>query len=587
MPDGFEKLTVKAEQLQTGRTSSASESDGSASTEEIALGYLRAAIEIDARPIFKMINQPVEGARAPAHSFRSKGVRTEELTNSQVASFEQVIDTIPVFGSHAEVVMGMENEFQSTSLSVVDVGRVKLKPEFNSTEAKAKLTGLLKGGKPVSRRNDIEDPVLSLLPNPQEKGKLRLVWHFSGVEFELATEEAREDKTPAGNEGVATGGCTAECRFLENTFDYFLDAQSGEIVFLFPNSAHVDVPTQCSGEDEDGVNQSFYGRVAGTEFEMNNPFEDVQTRDLELNLYNSTPWPVYPVRNPSNDWQATNRAAVTAHVNATRVIDFLFRILRRNSVDDQGMTLLSVVNCTKSPTNNEWDNAMWWRNRMWYGQSRDNNGNLRSWARYLDIVAHEVFHGVTERTANIIYAGQSGALNESFSDIFGIIIRNWYTANNPNDVATWNWEIGSGVGAGGGPLRRVSNPSSVGRWRTLNDAAGNPVLVDGYPDHMDDFVTLPISEAFDYGGVHWFSNIHNFAFYKLLVAERNDKTRVFEPAEIAILYYLVLTKLGRLSVFSDAKEKMLDVAETLYAGNSSRITEAKDTIETAYDEVGI
>ena len=60
-------------------------------------------------------------------------------------------------------------------------------------------------------------------------------------------------------------------------------------------------------------------------------------------------------------------------------------------------------------------------NRMWYGQKLE-NGKFSSYSRYLDVIAHELTHGVTQYTSNLVYQGQSGALNESFSDIFGVII---------------------------------------------------------------------------------------------------------------------------------------------------------------------
>jgi Zn-dependent metalloprotease len=321
---------------------------------------------------------------------------------------------------------------------------------------------------------------------------------------------------------------------------------------------------------------------------MENPFEDIRTLDLNLQPIETTALPVQAIENSTSDWKNTNPAAVSAHVNATRVLDFLFRILRRNSIDDNGMVVENVVNCTsnQAPSPPEWLNAVWWQGRMWYGQQAQPGGSLSSLSRFLDVIAHELFHGITEHTAELVYESQSGALNESMSDIFGIIIRNWHLAPAPGDVSTWSWEIGPGLGSGGNPLRSMDNPSSVGRWRRP-DPAGGSQIVEGYPDHMDQYAILPVTQFYDWGGVHWFSSIHNFAAHKVLVSRRADNSVIFSPEEVAILYYLVLTRLTRLSDFHDARTELIVVSDTLYSGDNARMTEAREAINQAYDAVGI
>ena len=180
-----------------------------------------------------------------------------------------------------------------------------------------------------------------------------------------------------------------------------------------------------------------------------------------------------------------NPAAISAHVHAGQVWDFYNSILQRKSVDDEGMELVSIVNCT-SPDDvepggdpNEWGNAIWWENRMWYGQMKNKKGELVSVATYLDIIGHELTHGVTEKSSALIYQGQSGALNESFSDIMGVIIFNWYTRGPDSPVSEWTWEIGAGWGGDGLPLRDMSNPGRTGDpahmkqfLRTREDSGG-------------------------------------------------------------------------------------------------------------------
>jgi hypothetical protein len=109
---------------------------------------------------------------------------------------------------------------------------------------------------------------------------------------------------------------------------------------------------------------------------------------------------------------------------------------------------------------------------MWYGQI-NRGGRLVSLSRYLDVIGHELTHGVIETSSNLVYATQSGALNESFADIAGVIISNWYTASDRHDVTTWDWEIEAGLRSDGRPLRDFSNPSRL-----------------GHPQHMDQFRKL-------------------------------------------------------------------------------------------------
>ena len=131
--------------------------------------------------------------------------------------------------------------------------------------------------------------------------------------------------------------------------------------------------------------------------------------------------------------------AVSAHANAQEVADYLFTVLHRNGLDNRGGPFLSTVNCTDSrqPSDQpgEWRNAAWTGKQMVYGQ-RLVNGQLRSYAVAGDVVAHEITHGLTDRTARLEYAFESGALNESYSDIFGIIISN----RGEPDIGTWNWQ---------------------------------------------------------------------------------------------------------------------------------------------------
>ena len=360
-----------------------------------------------------------------------------------------------------------------------------------------------------------------------------------------------------------------------------MDAHDGSILFYFSSHPSIDLPVKNFGLDEDSQEHEFWGRKIGDRFTLDDPLRVVKTYDLNFANLKKANLPITPTSHDSNNWAGANRAAISAHVNATRVYDFYKSELKRDGIDNKGMELVSVVNCAhparqKPP---EWNNAIWWKNRMYYGQVKDGSGRLRSFARFLDIIAHELTHGVTKSTANLAYKKQSGALNESFSDIFGVIIRNWYEAGANSDVSNWNWVIGVGLGQNGQDMRDLQNPTRI---KFNGSILGMKGMVS-YPDHMDNYiVTLA-----DNGGVHINSNIHNKAAYNLLTIGDDYGNRHFTPREVALFYYLTLDRLGQLADFSKALEILIFVASSYYAGDPATMQSKVGAIKRAYEAVGI
>jgi Zn-dependent metalloprotease len=141
--------------------------------------------------------------------------------------------------------------------------------------------------------------------------------------------------------------------------------------------------------------------------------------------------------------------------------------------------MISSINCVvaqESRDGLQWFNAFWNGRQMVYGQ-RLNGNTLMSLSVELDVVGHEMFQGVTERTARLEYVAQSGALNESISDVFGVTIANFA---NP-DLRTWNWLVGEGLSPQGKAFRDMSNPPAFNQ-----------------PDNMTGFKVLPLTRAGDY-----------------------------------------------------------------------------------------
>jgi bacillolysin/neutral peptidase B len=266
---------------------------------------------------------------------------------------------------------------------------------------------------------------------------------------------------------------------------------------------------------------------------------DFAFRDIDLNR---TALPGADVATPPEPFSP---AAVSAHANAEQVARFVRDVLRRNGLDNQGERYVSSVNCVSvfnGSSGQEWRNAAWIGTQMVYGQRRS-DGRLRSYSIAVDVVGHEIMHGVTDRTSRLEYRRITGAMNESYSDIFGVIISNWPNLN----FSQWNWEMGESLTGTGIPLRDLRDPARFNQ-----------------PSHMDQYVELPLNQ--DNGGVHRYSGIHNKAFYNIATSRAaGNGPFVFTPTDLAAMFYIALSQhLSRTSLFTDSRRGVELAAASLF-----------------------
>jgi Zn-dependent metalloprotease len=238
-----------------------------------------------------------------------------------------------------------------------------------------------------------------------------------------------------------------------------------------------------------------------------------------------------------------------------------WEVFKRDSIDDAGLPLDGIVHYGK-----DYDNAFWDTHRMIFG-----DGDGRIFNRFtiaVDVIGHELTHGVTQHTAALAYTQQSGALNESVSDVFGCLVKQYAKRQS---TAEADWLIGAGLlakGIRGDALRSMKAPGT---------AYDDPVLgKDPQPAHMKDYVQT----VADNGGVHTNSGIPNRAFY--LVAEKIGGNAWEKPG--AIWYSALrdprLQPTARFQQFASATAR---AARRLYGPKSA---EAK-AVEEAWREVGI
>ena len=205
------------------------------------------------------------------------------------------------------------------------------------------------------------------------------------------------------------------------------------------------------------------------------------------------------VQRGEDDPAATDSSVNAAFEGLGTTRDFYWQVLQRNSIDGKGMRLNGYVHYGQA-----FNNAFWDSREMVFG---DGDGRVFSdFTGALDVIAHELTHGVTEHTAGLEYHVQPGALNESVSDVFGSVVKQWKLGQT---AAEADWLIGADIftpGVEADALRSMKAPGT---------AYDTPLLggKDPQPDRMSNFVQLPDTDEDDNGGVHINSGIPNKAFY--------------------------------------------------------------------------
>lgn len=259
----------------------------------------------------------------------------------------------------------------------------------------------------------------------------------------------------------------------------YVNASNGNIERTIEQIHHSDVPgtaiTAYSGIRTIIADSTGPGNFRLREYSRGN---GVETFNMQQGTTHSN---AVDFTDADNYWNNVNpqfdQYATDAHWGAEMTYDYFLVEHNRNSIDNMGFTLKSYVHF-----DNGYNNAFWDGQRMTYGDG--NGAPLTS----IDIAGHEITHGLTSNTADLIYSQESGALNESFSDIFAVTIEKYGRPNN------WNWLLGEDLGS---PLRSLSNPNSVGDPDTYfgNNWAS---LTGG-----------------DNGGVHTNSSVQNYWFHLL------------------------------------------------------------------------
>jgi Zn-dependent metalloprotease len=248
-----------------------------------------------------------------------------------------------------------------------------------------------------------------------------------------------------------------------------------------------------------------------------------------------------------------------AYNGAGTTYDLYKNEFHRNSIDDRGLRLDSTVHYGQ-----RFDNAFWNGAQMVYG---DGDGKLfKRFTIAIDVIGHELTHGVTQYSAGLVYQGQPGALNESMSDVFGSLVKQYSKKQSAKDA---DWLIGQGLladGVKGIALRSMKEPGTAYDDKILGK--------DPQPADMKDYDPTPE----DNGGVHINSGIPNHAFYLLAIALGGN---AWDTA--GHIWYRALQQFKPNTDFASAAMVTVQTARGLYGSGSN---EEKATID-AWKKVGI
>jgi Zn-dependent metalloprotease len=244
----------------------------------------------------------------------------------------------------------------------------------------------------------------------------------------------------------------------------------------------------------------------------------------------------------TNTLNWTNPAAVSSQHNMALSYEYFKNVHGRNAINGQGGNVISLINVAEKD-GKSMGNAFWNGAAMFYGNGDDGFLPL---ARGLDVAGHEMSHGVIQSTANLIYEGESGALNESFADIFGAMI-------DRDD-----WLIGEDV------VRRNAFPS--GALRSLQDPHNGARKDDFGAGFQPKLYNERYLGNEDNGGVHINSGIPNYAFFLFASNSSIGKERAEKVFFRALNLYLT-----KSSEFIDARFATVRAAQDLYGSNAANI----------------
>ncbi|MEW9702397.1 S-layer homology domain-containing protein [Paenibacillus sp. SI8] len=525
------------------------------------MGKLSGELKTDQAVVdYLSLNKQVFGFQSPSKQLSLLKKDEDQIGGSHYL-YQQQFEGLPIYGKYIKVNMDKGRQISSITNQLEATLETKLSINTHADiSGKQAIDALVKSiekeiGSPIQLGGKLGDKEV-----PQPTAQL-IIYPYKGITY-LAYEIKLAYLNPSIGDRIG-----------------YVDAHTGEVVHTYSGIQHAGPTTSDNvgfrGDHktlnifQEATNNKYY-LIDYTKPMYNGTKGVILTSDfLQYNggpnsfnarVINSS----IPVFNSIAG--ATASHAVDAHYNAGIVYDYYIKELGRNSIDGAGMDILSFVHVPNLDGTVQ-ENAFWsdGYQAMFYGDGGPN----RCYACALDVVAHEMTHGVTSKTAGLVYENQPGALNESFSDMMGAVI-------DADD-----WEMGEDVG--------ISNRDSA---RSMAD----PHLYD-QPAQMSEYFTFADNRDGDYGGVHKNSGIPNHAAY--LIAKKIDEAHIPNWSGKRLLGHLAYQALHHLtpvSEFEDARDAFVAAVSEWGLANSGPaptgldpqvINGVRDAVIQAWSEVGL
>ena len=471
-----------------------------------------------------------------ADNFKVKKVDIDELKMAHTR-FQQTVDDVPVWEGEAIVHLNSDGTTAAVTDDLKEAVAVGTQANFDDKEAVKLAKSFYKGSKHLT-----EEPVADM-------------WIFRAEDRDHLVYRVQMRREDGTNETAMPV--------------IFVDAQTGENVFEYDNLQTASGASLYSGTvniTTDLVGSTYY-------------MEDTVRKMGTFNFNNGTTTAARYT--DTNDvWDATSqKAGVDAHFGAATTYDYFKNVHGRSGIDGaNGPGSVTSADGTVSLVSSRvhystnYNNAFWNGSAMTYG---DGDGTTFTPLVTLDIAGHEMTHGVTERTANLTYSNESGALNESMSDVFGAMVE---LRARGGTITADTWKIGEQAytpSTAGDALRYMDNPHAK---------SGGSYTADDDPDHYAERYT----GTADNGGVHINSGIGNKAFYMAAAGGTHHRSGVTvtgigtNPAE-KIWYRALTVYMTSSTNFSGARTAMLNAATDLYGSTSTQY----NTIATTWCAVGV
>jgi len=469
----------------------------------------------------------------PTDELKIESENIDELGISHIKA-QQYLKGIKVYGGQTSLHLNATKEIMTGHIQTVDT-TISIVPELSKSNVLNIVLTDLKSKRKARELSAEEKKILNY-----ESPEISLLIYENRLAFEIKIRP----------------------NFIDD-WRYYVDAKNGQILLSY-NNTNNDGPATATGYDLNGVSQNINTLLISGTYYLINASESmfntttgngiIKTFDAKNSSFEN--FTGTPITSANNVWSST--IAISAHSNAKKAYQYFKNTFGRNSIDGKGGNIVSLINVTDE-NSKPLDNAFWNGAMMLYGNG---NTNFKPLAGGLDVAAHEMGHGVISNTANLIYQGQSGAINESFADIFGAMV-------DRND-----WLIGEDIvklsAFPSGALRSISDPHN----------GGTSLSSKGWqPKHMTEFVSGVVLNNYpdrDNEGVHINSGICNYVYYLFATAVTKEKAE-------QVYYRALVNYLQSNSQFIDLRLAVIQSAKDLYGETSVEVSKAKQ----AFDTVGI